>query len=168
MVFKFQQVNNMPDIASADRYQVYYPPLPGVDNKMLSLLTSHVTPPQKAISHIKVRLFGHPIGFRGGSEFENTLAITFYENVRGDATRSLQNWMDLVRDKDGYSQRKHKYSGEGKLEIFNTIGEPFITIPLYNMFPVIRELPELNDSNTTAFEISTTFNVDLGDPDGNI
>ena len=163
MPFSWNQVNNMPDIASSDRFRLYYPAVNGIDANILSLLTKSVTVPRKAIGHIIVKLGDQSVGFRGGTEFENVLSVRFYENVNGDGMRNIKQWMQSVRNKDGLSRFKSSYAGKGKLEIYNTKGLVIHKIPLINMFPFTKEFPDLDDSNSTGYEFTVEFNVDLAD-----
>lgn len=164
MPFTWNQVNTMPDITSANRYKVFFPRIPGVDTQALSILVKSVTIPRKAIGHITVKIMDFSLGFRGGIEFENMLSIRFHENVRGEATRSIQRWMRLARNINGKSELKRTYARDGKLEIYDAIGRPTFYIPLYSMFPLSIEFPELDDSSSQAYEFTVEFNVDMAEP----
>lgn len=164
MPFTWNQVNTAPDIASTDRYRVYFPNVNGIDANILAMLVKSVTVPRRAIGHIKVKLRDIPFGFRGGNEFENVLTVHFHDNVRGDGTKNINKWMDVVRNVDGLSELRRTYAANGKLEIYNTVGKPFLTIPLLKMFPVSVDFPEFDDANSNAYEFTVDFNVDLADP----
>ena len=165
MPFTFNQVNAMPDIAANNRFKVYFPTIQGNNFNTLGILVHSITIPQKAVGHIQVRLQDQSIGFRGGRQFDNQMQITFYENVAGEALGSIETWMSYVRSKEGTSLRKPFYSGEGKLEIYDTVGYVIHTLKLRNMFPITIEYPVLDEGGSAAMEFTTTFNVDYAELD---
>ena len=164
MPFTWNQVNTAPDIASTDRYRLYFPSINGIDANMLSMLVKSVTVPRRAVGHIKFKIRDISFGFRGGNEFENVLSVHFHENVKGDGTKNIHKWLDVVRNVDGLSELRRTYAGNGKLEIYDTRGKPFLVIPLIKMFPLSVDFPEFDDESSTGYSFTVEFNIELADP----
>jgi len=158
------QVNAMPDIASNNRYKVFFPIIQGVgDTKPLSELVHTITLPQNSLGHIQIRLYGHTVAFRGGRVFDNTVQIRFQENVRGEALNLIERWKNIARNRDNLGNRKQRYAGSGRVEIYDTTGAIIHGIPLVNMWPMTVEYPDLDEGGSAPLEFSATFSVDFAE-----
>jgi len=167
MAVSFQELNALPDILGGGRHELYFPSIAAINVKQLMLTNTQVTIPNIGVGHIKAKLLGHSLGFRGGLSFDNTLNCSFYELSDGSNVKSLFSWYKLVRNlDDGTSLLKSQYAANGRFKYINTLGEPAIEADLYNMFPVVITLPEASSENSNAVEFQVTFNVDKVDIDG--
>lgn len=161
MAVTFKELNGLADMLGGGRHELYFPNLPVGDSRALMLTNSQVALPAKGVGHIKAKLLGHSIGFRGGLSFDNTLSCTFKELSNGLIIKTLASWLHTVRNPDnGTSLLKSQYAVNGTLKVLNTIGEPAFEADLINVFPVMLTFPELSADATTQVEVQATFNVD--------
>lgn len=163
MPMTWNQVNNMPDIASNNRFKVFFPTIDNLDTKVLTDLVHGITVPQNSLGHIQVRLFGGSVAFAGGRTFDNTLQATFYENVRGQGLSVIEAWKSKIRDRDGNRGRKFVYAKNGTLEIYDTIGKTIHSVSLLNMWPMTIEYPQLDEAGSAPLEFTVTFSVDFAE-----
>lgn len=161
MAVSFQDLNSLPDILGSGRHELYFPSIAGVNAKNLMLTNTQVTIPTVGVGHIRAKLLGHSLGFRGGLSFDNTLNCSFYELSNGENIKSLFKWYKLVRNPDdGTSVLKSQYAANGIFKYINAIGEAAFEATLYNLFPINITIPEASSDSSNPVEIPTTFNVD--------
>ena len=163
MPMTWNQVNQMPDIAANNRFKVFFPTLDGIDTKPLTDLVHGVSLPQNGVGHIQVRLFGSSIAFAGSRVFDNTMQVSFYENVKGQGLSAIEAWKSKIRTRNGARNRKFAYAKNGTLEIYDTTGETIYSIPLNNMWPMTIEYPQLDEAGSAPMEFNVTFSVDFAE-----
>ncbi len=147
----FSDVNNLPDILDTSRYQLVIPNIPGVDGKDLIIKQAEVSLPEKAIATIKVKYLGYTTHFRGASSSENTISVSFYEDIKGNSTKSITNWMRLCYNgKDGTSNPKIIYARNCEFHFLDSIGEIAFSFKVLNMWPFSIKLPSTSESSTAA------------------
>jgi len=167
MAVKFSELNSLPDILGGGRHELYFPSISVINAKNLMLSNTQVTLPTVGVGHVRAKLLGHNIGFRGGLAFDNTLNCSFYELSTGDNIKSIFSWYKLVRNPaDGTSLLKQQYAADGIFKMVNTVGEYAFEAKLINMFPVVITFPEATSDNSNPVEFQVTFNVDQVDIDG--
>lgn len=162
----FTQINSIPDILSVDRFTLMFPSVQGVDGEALTLRHAEVTIPKRGIAQIGVKYLGHSTHFRGSSENDNILSVSFFEDSEGTTTDALFAWLKLVRNsEDGTSLLKEQYAQQATLYIYNTIGEPALTFELINIWPMSVTFPELSEQSGPA-KLQVEFSVDGVTPNG--
>lgn len=160
MVVKFQEIDQF-EMVSASRFKFYVPSLPGVvDGRILAILNGSVTLPAEGVGHVIKRVYGHPIGYRGGVVFDNVLTAMFMEEAEGRVMQSLFRWLSWVRDRDyGISRPKSEYARYAEIELYTTTGSVYKKIELVNLFPFNITYPEYGETEGPV-EYTVQFSVD--------
>jgi hypothetical protein len=159
MVVKFQEIDSI-ELVSSSRFKFNVPSLPVSDGRILAILNGSVTLPQEGVAHVVKRVYGHPIGYRGGVVFDNLMSATFLESSEGIVMRSLFAWLDLVRSRDfGTSRAKSYFARNANLELYTSTGSVYKKVDLINLFPLNISYPEYGESAEAAM-YTVQFNVD--------
>ena len=160
MPISFSQINQLPDILANDRHLIFFPVLDGVDGSLLSKMYSAVTLPSYGHGHIIVKILGFSVGHRGNLQFENQLSVTFHDTVEGAVTKSIRNWINLVRDpEDGTSQPRNTYAVDLPIFVYDTVGKAAIEFTGKGVFPLVMEAPTLEETSA-PYSFAVQFNID--------
>ena len=160
---KFSEVNSVEPL-DASRFKVNFPTIQGIDGKTLMLHHAEVSLPNRGIAQVSVKYLGNTANFRGSSQNDNILSVSFIENADGDVTKAIFDWMKLCRNSsDGTSRRKAEYAQPAQVFLFNSKGEAAVTFDVYNMWPMQVTMPQLSDaSGPVKYEVQ--FSIDALSP----
>jgi len=159
MPVKFQEIDSL-EFVSTSRFKFIVPSLPVSDGRILAIVNGSVHLPTEGVAHVIKRVYGHPIGYRGGVTFENVVTATFNEVATGEVMKSLFAWLDLVRSRDyGTSRPKSYFARFAQFELYTTSGETYKTIDLINLFPFNITWPEFAEQDG-AVQYTVEFSVD--------
>jgi len=160
MPVTFNDVSSLPDALSTDRHLIFFPSRNGIRGDVLSKSYSSATLPPTGSAHVITKLFGFSIGHAGNQQFENQMSITFHENAEGLVTKSLKNWMKLVRDDEtGLSQGKNFYAVDLPVFIYGPTKDKALEYKALNAFPLTIEPSELNE-DSGPYTITAQFSCD--------
>lgn len=169
---KFSEVNAIEPLDSS-RFHVVFPTIVGINGKVLSLHHAEVQLPNRGIAQVSVKYLGNTANFRGSSQNDNIITVTFVEGSDGAVTEALFAWLKLVRDsKDGVGRKKAEYAQTAKIVLFNTKGDEAIVFTAYNMWPMQINIPQLSDtSGPVKYEVQFSIDAlsaDSTEPESNI
>ena len=161
---RFSEVNALEPLDSS-RFKVEFPTIQGIDGQVLSLKHTEVSIPNRGIAQIGVKYLGNTTNFRGSSQNDNILTISFIETADAAITKAIFDWMKLVRNSEnGTGKRKAEYAQPAKVYLFNSKGEVTITFNVYNMWPMQVTMPQLGDaSGPVKYEVQ--FSIDAIGPE---
>lgn len=159
MPVRFQEIDSI-EFVSVSRFKFNVPSLPVSDGRILAIVNGSVHLPAEGVAHVVKRVYGHPIGYRGGVTFDNVLTAVFNETAKGDVMKSLFAWLDLVRSRDyGTSRPKSYFAKFAQLELYTTSGEIYKKIDLINLFPFNITWPEFGEQDGPV-QFTVEFSVD--------
>lgn len=155
----FSQVNAIEPLDSS-RFQVQFPTIEGFDGSILTLHHAEVSIPNRGIAQIGVKYLGNTANFRGASQNDNILTISFIEGSNSEVVEAIFAWMRICRNSnDGTSRRKAEYAQEGMIYLFDTKGEIATKFLVHNMWPMQITMPQLGESSgPVKYEVQ--FSID--------
>lgn len=155
----------------SDHFTLNIPAVPTgtEDVEPLLIHCQSTSKPGVTVDEVAVALFGHTFVYAGRKVFAHDLNVTYVENVRGTIHRSMELWAQLIRGTHTQHGRFHRgqnsgagggYATNGRLSIYDNVGELVLEYTLYDMWPAT--IPEIaldgTASNLITHQIGFKYN----------
>lgn len=158
------QVNSLPDLLSAENFELLLGNIPGGPSKseQLAIKCLNANLPGSGNEAFEAPIHGHVVKFRGRKTMPRTLSITYVEDSQFNTLNSLHRWNEfVVGTLSGTSAGDKKdYAVDGQLTVFNHKGEAISVYKIFKLFPVDLPDIQLSGENTTMVQVPITFSYD--------
>ena len=128
---------NFNDLARSYMFKCIFSPPAGISNpsEKLSVLVESTVLPTKNIAEVEANFMGQQVKLAGNVTYENW-ACTLRMDASVDVYRTFREWMDKIRNVEGFVTSPKEYKGGITLEQLdgeqNTVG----TAELFGAFPI--------------------------------
>lgn len=149
----------------SDNFELIFGNVPSIsgtgNTEALRLQCKTASKPGMSMEQVSYDLFGHTVKFAGKLTFSHTMSINYVETWKGDATRTLENWLEVGRGvQSGHGKFKAEYASPATLIIYNQMGEISLQYKIVNMWPTEVPEVEFDGSSAEPVTLAATFSFD--------
>jgi hypothetical protein len=158
-------ISSLPDPLLAYNFDLLIPNVPGGGSpRALTLKCMNTNVPGSILEQVLIQLHGAETVSAGRVTFTHTLAATFLETRDMTTRDAIRLWQDFARDvRVNGGNYKAGYATDGMILLYDDTGTTVATINVRNMWPSEMTEFAVDGSNSTAANISVTFNYDSWD-----
>ena len=146
-----------------DNFEFTFSSIPGGgDRRRMTVQCKTAVKPGVTIQEVEMELFGHTVVHAAKKNFSRTFTLEIVENSKGDISKDLENWMELIRGTETqHGEFKSVYAVKGTLRIYDQRGDVAAEYEIKNCWP--SEIPDsqFDGSGGAMITISPTFKYDV-------
>lgn len=134
----------------------------GIDSRKFTVQCKSAVKPGMTIDQVEMALFGHKVRHAAKKTFSGTFTIEAYENSKGEFSKGLENWAEVIRGTDTqHGAFKVNYARNALLTAYDQTGAVIAVWEIENVWPT--EIPEeqFDGEGGTAITLSVTFAYDV-------
>lgn len=156
-------VYNVKDPMLNDNFDFTFAQIPGGgDRRRLTVQCKTAVKPGMTIQEVEMELFGHKVLHAAKKVFSTTFSLEIIENSKGDVTRDLEAWAEVIRGTDTqHGAFKETYATNGELTIYQQDGSVAAVYVIENCWPTDIPEEQFDGSGGSMITLSVQFKYDV-------